>query len=328
MRKVFIFGGIFALGYIISSCGSSSVSESKGDEGMQTQASTEEAIESRAVKTGDRIYNLVLPPQSVAAPVPPMPTMPQGFGMMSAKSMDMGMKSKWKCEGGTTGNLNDIDDDGVPVDGKYEFQCQMTSSNCQMEHKGIITVKDDNDNDKLSGYNVCTGQITNNQCSRDPITMSGSCGGSSGKLERIMDFNLDRNGNLYKFTSFFFQWKLYQSQTATTPDATVTLESSNLSFAAENDGDDEIFNSGTWNGAVSVRFEESSGSSGYCSIELTDLKVSKTCGGAESGSIQYTCSCPQGSQEPNMNFTLSFTSCGKGSISWMDCSGQSGKIGF
>ncbi len=324
MHKLVLVSGVLVLGYYVSSCAVSS--ESGGSTRQPApQVSTEEVVESQALKTGDRIYSLVLPPQT--AQNPGIPTMPMGSGMMSVKSSNQG--SNWTCSGNTNGNLTDADGDDIPVDGTYEFQCEMSAPQCTMTHSGKVNIKDDNDNDKLSGYDVCTGTISNDQCSREPITMSGNCGsGQSGKLERVFDFDLDRSGNNYNFTTFFFEWRFYDSQTATTPQATATLESQNLSFASENDGDDDIFDNGTWNGTITLSFGVEGGESGSCSITFNDLRITETCNGAESGSVEYTCDCPSGSVEPNFILTVNITSCNSGSVSWTDCDGNSGSVTF
>ena len=330
MRRFTLLSGIFIFSLAVVSCGTQKPSDGGDQDQPQAgtnKASTEEVLESQAMQTGDRIYGLIMPPQTVAGTTGmAFPRMPAGFGMMSAKSMDGG--SRWNCSGSTGGDLTDADDDYIPVNGIYEFQCSMNNNMCQMDHYGKVNAKDDDDNDPLSGYNVCTGTISGNQCSRKPITMKGSCGNDSGKMERIYDFNLDKNGNVYNFTTFFFEWRFYDSDTATTPVARATIESNNLSFTAQADGDEDIFDNGTWNGQITFS-AQGDGGSFQCSINFTNLQISEACaGGAVSGSVRFSCDCPSGPPSSQASLEVSFNSCGSGTYYYTTCDGSSGSGSF
>ncbi len=324
MKSLFLISGL-SLGLLtFMACGTGSKKPEGGTgNGGVNKVTAEEFVNSDKMNTTDRIYSVMtFSPGMVSNPLPSMNMFMGPMGTLSAKSMD---GSRWTCSGNSSGNLEDKDGDYIPVDGLFEFDCNMTSSQWNASWQGTINVKDDDDNDKKSGWDSCTGTINNDTCSREPIVMTVQSSMGNFRLDRIFDFDLDKQA-VYVFNTFFYQWKGYENDV---PQISVTVNGDGLSFDEEDDGDDEIFDNGTWNGSVSVTVTDHQKSkSETCNVNLNNLHVSETCGGADSGTFEITCDCPQGSAVTQSVLRLSFTGCGSGSVYIQNCDGSTQNISF
>ncbi len=291
--------------------------------GGANEVTAEEFVNSDKMNTADNIYSIMtFSPVMGSNPLPSMNMFMGPMGTLSAKSMD---GSRWTCSGNSSGNLEDKDGDYIPVDGLFEFDCNMASSQWNASWQGTINVKDDDDNDKKSGWDSCTGTINNDTCSREPIVMTVQSNMGNFRLDRIFDFDLDKQA-AYVFNTFFYQWKGYQDNDLK---VSVTVNGDGLSFDEEDDGDDEIFDNGTWNGSVSVTVTDHQNSeSGTCNVNFDNLHVSEECDGADSGAFEITCDCPQGSQVTLSLLRINFTRCGSGSVYMQDCDGYTQNISF
>jgi len=322
MRKVPLIGGLSLGLFFIMSCGQSTSSD-QGGSGVTSEVTAEEFVNSDKMETADRVYSIMtFSPGAVANPLPSMNMFMGPMGTLSAKQANGG---RWSCSGNSSGNLEDKDGDYIPVDGLFDFECSMSFSQGSSTWQGRVNVKDDDDNNKKSGWDSCTGTISNDNCSREPITMVMQMNSESYRLDRIFDFDLDHTG-VYTFTTFYYQWKGYMNDILK---FTVTVDGSGLSFREQDDGDDEIFDNGTWNGTVSVSFtNHENNENGTCNVSFNNLYVSETCGGAESGTFEISCSCPQGSAVTQSSLSLNFTGCGHGSVTVQDCDGYTQTFTF
>jgi len=177
MRKVSLIGGLSLGLFFIMSCGQSTSSD-QGGSGVTSEVTAEEFVNSDKMETADRVYSIMtFSPGAVANPLPSMNMFMGPMGTLSAKQANGG---RWSCSGNSSGNLEDKDG------------------------------KDDDDNNKKSGWDSCTGTISNDNCSREPITMVMQMNNESYRLDRIFDFDLDHSG-VYTFTTFYYQWKGYMN---------------------------------------------------------------------------------------------------------------------
>ncbi|ACO04789.1 MAG TPA: hypothetical protein DEP48_05270 [Persephonella sp.] len=306
MKALKVISVTIPLSIALISCGGGG----GGGETTQTtnQATTEDVLSSSGVEIGDVLYNSLA--SSVSNPnlgVPiVLPSMPQGFGPVSAT---ISAQQVTNCTGSASGDLTDIDDDGIPVNGTYTFECKYGT---YVTWKGKISAKDDNDNDRLSGYDICTG-VFSNGCSREPTTMTSSL----GTVEKITDVNIDKVDSTYVFTPFYHKWTFKPSD----PTASTIygiLESTDLSYTPDADGDNDPWDSGTWNGTITATGSDGT-STASINITATDLHISDTCDGADGGSITYSGTCDTGG---TFRLTVTLTGCKTGTLEITDCNGN------
>ncbi|WP_457621374.1 hypothetical protein [Persephonella sp.] len=298
-----------SLCFILASCGGG------GDDTTPVnQATTEEVLSSSGVEIGDTLYSNIsgVLTNSGLAGVPVLPSMPAGFSTTSATITKQQVTN---CSGSASGDLTDIDDDGIPVNGTYTFECTYGTD---ITWQGKISAKDDNDNDKLSGFDLCTG-VFNTSCSREPTTMTSSL----GTVEKITDINIDKVDSTYVFTPFYHKWTFTPSD----PTASTIygiLESTDLSYTPDADGDNDPWDSGTWNGTITATGSDGTDTVSI-SITTNNLHISESCDGADSGSITYSGTCDTGG---TFTLTATFTGCKTGTLEITNCDGTTITVSF
>ncbi len=304
LKKVSVF---LPLSLAIISCGGGG----GGDDGtlQQTnQATTEEVLSSSGIEIGDLIYNALsgsLSNQNLGLPIV-LPSIPSGFGV---SSVTLSAQQVTNCSGSSSGDLTDIDDDGIPVNGIYTFECNYGSN---VTWKGKISAKDDDDNDKLSGYDICSGEF-NTSCSREPTKMTST----AGTVEKITDINIDKVGSAYRFSTFYHKWTFKPSD----PNVSTlqgVMESNDLSYTPDADGNNDPWDSGTWNGSITATGSDGT-SSASINITTNNLHISESCNGADKGSITYTGTCDTGG---TFRLTVTLTGCKTGTLEITDCNGN------
>lgn len=281
-----------------------------GGSGTVNQASTNDVIPK--TNLGENLYRTLQESISISGAPIFFPAMPTGISPLSISKQ----QTNNPCTANTSGNLTDIDDDGIPVNATYDFTCNYSYNNIAITWQGKISAKDNNDNDPLSGYDLCTG-VFNNGCSREPINTSGPY----GSLDFIFDVNLDGNPTIgYTFTTFYYQWQLTNNSNNT---GTATMESNNLTYDPDADGNNDPWDKGIWNGNINFSGSDNKGNSGSFTMTLTNWHVGICSGGGATGQLQLTGNCPAGNQTFQFNFTINLTSCNNGNISGTTCDGQS-----
>ena len=311
MRNLKLLTAIFPLSMVLISCGGGGDGSSDSSQTVN-QATTEELLSNTAVKIGDQLYEGLSGLNLSSYNVPAIPQMPSGFNISSASISKQQVSN---CSGSSTGDLTDKDDDGIPVNGTYSFKCTYGTD---IIWEGEISARDDDDNDRLSGFDVCTGVFDTGGCTKKSTVMTSSL----GKVERIFDMDIDKVNSTYNFTTFYHKWIFVPANT-TSPTIYATMESNNLSYTADSDGDNDPWNNGTWNGAITL-----TGSDGTnlvsINITATDLHITDGCsqGGVDRGTLSITGNCPAGSSNETFNITANFSNCGTKSLTITDCDGN------
>ena len=101
------------------------------------------------------------------------------------------------------------------------------------------------------------------------------------------------------------------------------MDASNLTYDPDNDGNNNPWDRGIWNGNINFSASDNQGNSGTFTMSINNLHVGACTDGSATGSITYSGTCPQGSTNSSFNLTVSLTSCGHGTASWTDCNGNS-----
>jgi len=321
--KVSVFG-IFLLSIAIFSCklGGGDDSDSNQPSGASQAINT--IISSEAMKSADSVYSAFfgfVPSVNNANVSSSLPPQLPNIGPTSTSGLST-QQLTWSCSGTVTPqNPQDADQDGIPASAVADFNCSWSSTLCSLTHQGTVSVSDDSDNDPLSGWNVCTGILS--PCTRDPISLTATCGSENHELRRVMDFDLNSSGNVYTFESFYFRWEHYQSSVLK---HSATLEKGNsLTFEMADDGDNVVFNSGTWNGTLNLTWQDhTTGGTGSCTVTANNLVVNESCSSwAISGSIDFQCTCSSGS---NATISVTFSGCGSFSGNYTLCDGTFGNF--
>lgn len=221
----------------------------------------------------------------------------------------------------SAGNNIDSDDDGFPIDARHSFDCTYTpNQGTVIQYSGRTHVKDDNDNDPQSGWDICTGTIGAGGCSRNPITITYSLSSNTISSNVVVDADLDGNPiSGYTFTTYLikYEWAAAGSQVS------LTIDGSGLSFQPSNDDDSDPWNRGTFNGTITASVEGSQDTLTW-RIDLNNVTVGYCSNGrANTGTITMSFTCPQGSAVSQATFTINITSCNSASLSGQNCDGTS-----
>ncbi len=163
------------------------------------KANVMEVIESDAIEAAEEAYSsinksieatkLIITGLPIPPPIPEYETKSSDYFEIQSYG--------WKCTGNSEGNTTDADDDDIPVNASYIFDCYKDS----VRYRGTLSLKDKDDTERESGFNICTG-ILDTQCSREPITLSDS----SVEIERVLDVDVSKNGDVYTFSNLYFKW--------------------------------------------------------------------------------------------------------------------------
>ena len=308
--RKFLIGslGLGALTLFLVSCGGGGGDSTSGN--TVNTASAGDMVSTTSL--GQNLYQSLQGPTGSISNAPvSLPSMPGGVSSLSISKQE----TTTSCSGTPSGNLTDTDDDGIPVNGTYDFTCNYPNN---IVLQGKISAKDDNDNDPQSGFDVCTG-VLSPTCSRDPITATGSF----GTFKQTMDINLSGNvAQGYTFDTFYYKWELISSS----GNVSAVMNSNNLTYDPDADGNNDPWDKGIWNGTIN--FTASGGSSASYSITLDNLHVGACSDGSATGKITYSGTCPAVSTNPTFNLTVNITSCGQGTASWTDCNGTSGSVSW
>ncbi len=313
MKNKKFFTSVFTLGVIsliFASCGGGGDSGTGGGTGGGTGETVNQASADDLVSTTSVAENFYRNVQSSVGNISGtpifFPSLPSGISPLSISKQ----QAISYCSGTPSGDLTDVDDDGIPVNGTYDFTCNYPNN---ITIQGKVSARDDNDNDALSGYDVCTGVLSPN-CSRNPITTIGSF----GTFKQTADFNLDGNATQgYTFTSFYYKWEL----TSNSGTITAQIDASNLSYDPDADGNNDPWDKGIWNGTINFSASDGQNSSSG-TLSLINLYVGACTDGSATGSITYSGTCPAGSTVSNFTLTIDLTSCGHGTVSGTTCDGQ------
>ncbi len=206
----------------------------------------------------------------------------------------------------SSGNQADADNDGIPVDVTYTFNCTFEDGT----YSGTISAKDDDDSNPLSGFDVCTGTFGSSGCSRQPLNIT-----SSYNVDFTLDVDIDLQGGTYVYTTFFAQ-SVYTLQGSS---VSWTFNGDGFSYTPDNDGDNDPFDAGTYNGTISLTLSTTEGNFDI-TYQADNVHVG-ACpgGGADSGTLTISLTCPQGSAVATL--TIKFNGCNSASGSVTSCDG-------
>ena len=254
---------------------------------------------------------------SVQSSVPPIANVP-----LPSLPFQLPMTDQISCSTfSISGDDTDADNDGIPVDLRSTFDCTYQPyQNITVTYNGQVHVKDDNDSDRYSGWDLCTGTISG-ACSPNPVSITHTSPQGTVNLDLTVDMDLDGNPNAgYTFTTYFsqYQWTFNGSQ------ATIEIDAGGMTFYPDNsDGDDDPWNRGTLNGTINITVTDGQGNTDSLQIQATNLQIGYCPdGGAKSGSIQITWSCPQGSAVSQATLSVTVNSCNSASWTMTDCDGN------
>lgn len=248
-------------------------------------------------------------PAGIGAPLPSLPFQLPVADQVSCSTFNI------------SGDDTDADNDGIPVNLQSTFNCTyQPNQNITITYDGQVHVKDDNDSDPQSGWDICTGTINGN-CSRNPVRITHSSPAGTIDLDLTGDMDLDGDPNVgYTFTTYFseYKWTVNNSQ------VTIQIDASGTTFDPDNtDGDNDPWNRGTLNGTMTVTAIDDQGNTTSMQIDITNLQIGYCPdGGAKSGSIQITWDCPQGSAVSQATLNVTIISCNNASWALTDCDGN------
>ena len=266
-----------------------------------------------------------------------MPQMPSGIGAFSIRKFgENGNENgsgketaKWTCsKENLTGNTNDNDGDGVPVNILYDFECSINPNNVTTTWKGKISLQDNNDNDILSGYKLCTGIFNNSGCSREEMVIQSLSQNTTWTGKQIIDVSFNKSGNDYTFTTYYFKYTT-TSSLPDYPDQTAILEGSNIRYTP--DDWNNPWNAGTWNGTFTEKNTDPVITPMMiCTTTLTNYHIGSCQSGIpvpDRGTISVECNCP-GNSNTKMTATIIFTGCGQGTVTETQCDGTQNSTSF
>ena len=329
-RKKFLTG-LVVLGTVslLFSCGGGGGS-SDPNSGQTPTSSTAPKVLSKT-KITQQTYSSLQTSLSSATSIN-MPSMPSNIGVLSIRKAGEGGNengsyqnketAKWTCsKENLTGNTNDSDGDGVPVDILYDFECSINPNNVTTTWKGKISLQDNNDNDVLSGYKLCTGTFNNNNCSREEMIIQTQAQNTTWTGKQVIDVSFDKNGNDYTFSTYYFKYTS-TSSLPEYPDQTAILEGSNIRYTPDDWNDP--WSAGTWNGTFTEKNTDPVITPMMiCTTTLTAYHIGSCQAGIpvpDSGTISVECNCP-GNSNKTMTATIEFTGCGQGSVTETRCDG-------